>query len=344
MLELDGAQGEGGGQVLRTALSLALLTGQPFRLTNVRARRDRPGLRPQHVAAVRAAAQVGQAQTLGVEAGSGQLEFRPGALRGGEHRFDVGTAGSAPLVLQTVLLPLAAAGLGAVVTVTGGTHNPKAPSADFLADAFLPQLRRAGATVTLEVARRGFVPTGGGELRATLAEGARLRPFDVLDAGAPGDFDAQAIVAHLPRHVGERELAVVQRGLRWPATALHLVEDSAARGPGNAVVLTVRAEHVTEVVTAVGARGVRAEAVATEAVRELRHFQAAGAPVGPHLADQLLLVLAPGGGGAFESSAPSLHARTQADVIARFLPVEVALTERAGGRWRFTVKPRRQVV
>lgn len=344
MLELDGSHGEGGGQVLRTALSLSLVTGQPFRLINVRAGREKPGLRPQHLAAVRAAAQVGRARTSEVAVGSRTLEFTPGALQAGAQTVDVGTAGSATLVLQTVLLPLIHAGLDAALTVRGGTHNPKAPSADFLQRAYLPLLRRAGADAALTIVRRGFYPAGGGELQCALRPGARLTPFELLDTGPREAPSAEAIVSALPSAIAARELDVVQRRLGWPKGTLHAVEEPSPSGPGNAVVLTVPSAHVTEVFTAIGERGVRAEAVAHQAADEAEAYLRVGAPVGPHLADQLLLVLALAGGGAFVSSAPTLHARTQVDVLQRFLPVDVELTEQRGGRVRFALRRRAQVV
>jgi RNA 3'-terminal phosphate cyclase (ATP) len=167
VLTIDGAHGEGGGQVLRTALGLAIVTGQPITLVDIRARRKKPGLQRQHLTAVQAAAAVGAASVAGAELGSTRLEFCPSALCSGHHRFAIGTAGSATLVLQTVLPALWAADGPSTIELSGGTHNPMAPPFDFLAQAFAPIVRRMGAGLDLELLRHGFFPAGGGSFLTT---------------------------------------------------------------------------------------------------------------------------------------------------------------------------------
>lgn len=163
-VEIDGQRGEGGGQILRTALALSLVTGRPVRFRNIRARRARPGLRPQHRTAVLAAARVGAARIEGNSVGSTELEFEPTMLSPGVHHFDIGTAGSTTLVLQTILPALLSADAPSSVRIVGGTHNPLAPCFDFLERAFVPLLRRMGADVSIRLERAGFVPAGGGSL------------------------------------------------------------------------------------------------------------------------------------------------------------------------------------
>lgn len=339
MLDIDGGLGEGGGQVVRSSLALSLVTGRPFRMRRIRTGRDRPGLRLQHLTAVRAAAAVGGAGIQGDEKGSGEITFRPGQLRPGSHRFDVGSAGSAVLVLQTVLPPLLTADAPSSVVVAGGTHNPHAPPFEFLAEAFLPQLRRMGADVEVTLDRPGFHPAGGGRLRAEIRPAAALRRLVLERRGAEVGRRARAVVSALPRHIAERELSIVHALLRLPDEAVEVVEvpDDEAAGPGNAVMVSLEFEAVTGVFTGFGRRGVPAEEVAREACREAEAWLASDVPVGPRLADQLLLPMAVAGGGRFRTVEPTLHTRTQAEVIRRFTGLQVELERTGTGSWRVAV-------
>lgn len=335
-LELDGSQGEGGGQILRTALSLSLVTGRPFRLLRVRAGRQKPGLMRQHLAAVRAAAEIGQAEVTGDAVGSQELTFRPASVVPGTYRFAVGTAGSATLVVQTILPALWCAAAPSEVFVEGGTHNPWAPAFDFLAHAYFPLVNRMGPQIEGELQRWGFYPAGGGQLRISVVPSERLQGWELLERGSIQSRSATAVVAHVPRHVGERELAVVQEKLGWPAESLQLQERVPSVGPGNALILEVRSEHVCEVFTSFGRVGLSAEKVAQEAVSETRDYLAAEVPVGPHLADQLMLPLGlaawqTGHGGAFRTGPLTLHSLTHIELLRRWLeiPIEVAEEERS---------------
>lgn len=331
MITIDGSQGEGGGQVLRSALALSLVTGRGFLIRSIRARRKQPGLLPQHLAAVRAAAEVGHAEVTGASLGSSELRFEPGVVRAGECRFAVGTAGSATLVLQAVLPPLLCAEGPSTLWLEGGTHNPWAPPFDFLAKAFLPLIRRMGPTVAATLVRPGFFPAGGGELQVGIMPAARLSPVELLERGAVQRVTATACVAQLPRHIAERELQVIGRELRMEAGALVVEEIRNSRGPGNTVMIKVVCEHVTEVFTGFGQRGVRAEAVAEGVLQETQRYLAAGVPVGEHLADQLLLPLALTGGGTFRTLPLTGHAETNMDVIRTFLDVRFSVERDAAG-------------
>lgn len=338
MLEIDGSTGEGGGQILRSSLLLALVTRTPVRLRRIRAGREKPGLRPQHLAAVEAAAAVGRARVEGAEVGSRQLTFVPGEVVPGEYRFDIGTAGSATLVLQTVLPALATAAAPSHLTVEGGTHNPLAPPYDFIERVYLPLFARMGPRFQARLDRPGFYPAGGGKIRLEVQPAPALAPFDLLERGAPLRVEARALVSRLPRHVAERELAVVRRELGWPQGALHVVEETRARGPGNALLLEVEHEGLTELVSAQGQKGVPAERVAEAAVAELQAYLAGGQPVGEHLADQLLLPLALAGGGRFRTGPLSLHATTHIELLGRFLPVAIEAVEVAPGVHEVSVR------
>jgi len=332
MITLDGARGEGGGQILRAALGLSLLTGEPFRIERIRARRRRPGLQPQHLAAVAAAAEVGAAAVEGATRGSQTLVFRPGRVRSGRYHFAVGTAGSTVLVLQTVLLPLCLAAGPSSVRLEGGTHNPQAPPFEFLERSFLPLLARMGAGVAAVLDRPGFYPAGGGELRVEIAGGSRLSPLTLLERGGVRRRLARAMVARLPRTIAERELAVVRSRLGWGEDEVEIaVLDARATGPGNVLLLEVESEHVTEVISGFGQRGVPAETVAERAADEAQRYLASGVPVGVHLADQLLVPLAVAGGGAFRTLPLSGHGATSVAVIRELTGVGVSVVEEAGG-------------
>jgi RNA 3'-terminal phosphate cyclase (ATP) len=324
VLTIDGSQGEGGGQILRSSLALSLISGTPFRIERIRAGRAKPGLMRQHLTALEAAAAVGDADVEGAAIGAQQVLFRPKRVRAGTYHFAVGTAGSAGLVLQTVLLPLVTAGAESSLTLEGGTHNPHAPPFDFLARAFLPLLNRMGAPVDASLERAGFYPAGGGRIRVHVSASAGLRRLALPERGAIRRRRARALVSRLPRQIADRELAVVRSRLGWADGDLEVgVLGEGTAGPGNVLLLEVESEQVTEVFTGFGEVGVRAEAVAEHAVRYAREYLAADVPVGRHLADQLLLPLALAGGGAFRTLPLTRHARTNVDVVHQFLGVSV---------------------
>lgn len=345
MLTLDGSTGEGGGQILRTALALATVTGTPFRIENIRRRRRKPGLLRQHLTCVEAAGAISHAEVTGADLGSLALEFRPGTITAGTYEFAVGTAGSTTLVLQTVLPALLAADRPSTLIVHGGTHNPLAPPFEFLADTFAPLMTAMGASLTLTLLKPGFFPAGGGCIRAEIRP-TRLRPLELMQRGDHRGFLAHALLARLPRHVGERELHVVRDcGIPGPAELL-LTEVPEALSEGNALSIHLRFGAVTEVVTSLGERGVRAEEVARRVIDAAFAYLQHDAPVNEYLADQLLLPLAIAGRGVFRTTMPSLHARTNAGVIEKLLPVRIAFTPEPvperGRTFRVEVLPRRE--
>jgi RNA 3'-terminal phosphate cyclase (ATP) len=338
MLTIDGSVGEGGGQALRTSLALALVTGTPLRIENIRARRPRPGLMRQHLTAVQAAAAVGRAEVRGAEIGSRALDFVPRTITAGEHRFAIGTAGSATLVIQTVLPALLRATAPSVLIVEGGTHNPLAPPFEFLERVYLPLLRRMGARVEATLEKPGFYPAGGGRVRVAIAPQKTLQPLALITRGELRRRRASALFAALPVAVARRELAVVQRELGFGDDECQAVELTQSSGPGNAVEIELELGDDRELFTAFGERGVRAEAVAQTVVDEVRHFVAAEVPVGAHLADQLLLLLALAGEGAFASVPPTPHFETQCQVLARFGVATVTRHQLSPRAMRFDVR------
>lgn len=333
MLTIDGAWGEGGGQILRSSLALSLCLQQPFRIINIRKARPRPGLAPQHQVAVNAAAAISHAVVRGNTQGSTELTFVPQPVSPGQYEFDIGSAGSTALVLQTVLPALLGADAASRVTLVGGTHNPWAPPYEFIHRAFLPLLVRMGVRASVELQRPGFYPAGGGKLVASVAPARRLEPLALTRRGRVRNMTATALLAHLPGHIGERELATLKHGLDLPDEALQLQRCDDARGPGNAVMVIVECEHVTEVFTGYGMKGVPAETVAAAVVTEVRAYLRADVPVGAYLADQLILPCALAGSGRFHTLAPSRHLQTNIHVIQQFMDIHVSLQQVGTTSW-----------
>jgi RNA 3'-terminal phosphate cyclase (ATP) len=333
MLTIDGSSGEGGGQILRTALALSTVTGKPFRIEQIRAARPKPGLLRQHLTAVKAAASISSATVEGAELGAGAITFTPGGVTPGEFAFAVGTAGSATLVLQTVLPALLTAPRPSRLVLEGGTHNPMAPPFDFLVRAFLPLINRMGPTVTAELERPGFYPAGGGRFNVTITPVARLLPLEMLERGAILSIKARAVVANLPRSIAEREVKLVGRLLSLPDDSLIVEEIRDALGPGNAVAVEIETEHHTELFTGFGEVNVRAEGVATKVAQEARAYIASGVPIGRYLADQLLIPMALAGAGRFRTGSLSRHTTTNLEVIRQFLDVDLDLAEEPKRIW-----------
>jgi RNA 3'-terminal phosphate cyclase (ATP) len=335
MLTIDGSLGEGGGQILRSALALSVCLRRPFRIVNIRARRPKPGLRPQHLAAVRAAADIAGARVDGATLGAQTLTFEPADIEAGAHRFAIGTAGSTMLVLQTVLPALLTASSASDLRLEGGTHNPRAPTFECLSRAYLPLIGRMGPRIAIELERAGFEPAGGGAVRVRIEPAPRLDPLHLETRGALVRVVAEVLLSKLPAHIAEREATTLatELDIRAESVRIRSVDDSL--GPGNVVSVLVESEHVTEVFAEFGRRGVPAERVAQRAALAAKRYLASDVPVGVHLADQLLLPLALAGGGSFVTLPPSAHTRTNIAVIEAFLPVALrcaALDET--GRWK----------
>ncbi|ATB41331.1 RNA 3'-terminal-phosphate cyclase [Cystobacter fuscus] len=326
MVRIDGSKGEGGGQVLRTSLALALVTGTPFQMVNIRAGRSKPGLLRQHLTSVKAAAAVGDAEVEGAQLHSQELTFRPRSVKPGDYHFAVGTAGSATLVLQTVLPALLSASGPSTLVLEGGTHNPAAPPFDFLAKAYLPLVRRMGPGVEATLERPGFFPAGGGRFHVSV-QPAPLVPLHLLERGNVVRRQATAMFSQVPFDVAKRELETVGRRLGWSEEERRVEELKRAPGPGNVLSLEVESEHVTEVFTSFGERGVPAESVASAVSEEARVYLEAGVPVGHHLCDQLMLLLALARGGSFRTLPLDGHARTQLETFAHFLDVKLSVNE-----------------
>ena len=319
---IDGSQGEGGGQILRSALALAMCTGTPVRIENIRAGRRKSGLLRQHLACVRASKEISNAKVIGDELGSPTVEFRPSKIQAGTYDFAIGSAGSTSLLFQTVLPALLMAESKSVVSFSGGTHNDLAPSFDFIKHCFIPALKSINLDVEAELETYGFMPNGGGKWTATIQP---INGMGVLNMASVGEFETkQAIVTQsgVSRSVAERELARVKKKLQWADDDLHIKQVESI-GPGNIVSLRVSDGYINEVIDIVGAKQLSAERVAGRAITAMKRYLASGAAVGEYLCDQLLLPLALGNGGRFTTLEPSLHTRTNIDVIKMFVDCEI---------------------
>ena len=335
---IDGSFGEGGGQILRSSLSLASALSVPTRIENIRARRPKPGLMNQHLAAARAVAKVTDGELGGAAKGSLELPFIPGPIRAGHYSREIGSAGSTTLIFQTLLPILMLAGRESVVTIHGGTHNPMAPPFQYLSECYLPALRLLGIEADCQLLLHGFYPKGGGAMRGTINPWrACPGPLDLSAEVDWGEPEVEIIIANLPEHVAGREQAELSERLRLDPVAIKVEPLSGEVGPGNAVFIRYRAGGRVTLVTAFGEPGKQAERVAQEVAREAKIFARSRAAVDPRLADQLILPLALGTGGRFSTCEVTEHTRTQAEVVRRFLDLSVTFEMQRPDFWLVTV-------
>ena len=336
---IDGSQGEGGGQIFRTALSLAACQGIPVRIENIRAGRKKPGILRQHLACLRAAKAISQAQVEGDALGSDCVQFEPTSLTPGHYKFAVGSAGSTTLIFQTVLPALAMMDTASELHFEGGTHNGMAPSFDFLAGCFLPVIRQMGFCVEVELYRFGFYPAGGGAWSAKVWPKQEQRNFVLTERGNIESREAVAVSSKLPGHITERELQQVQKKCAWVSSDLQR-KTVDSQGPGNLVSLRLSSPRVTEMFESTGERGVAAERVAGIAIRNMNRYLNTNVPVGEYLADQLLVPLWLHGAGRFRSLKPSLHTQTNIDVINTMTGRQIETEAIEDDVWEFRLGPR----
>ncbi len=337
MITIDGSEGEGGGQMLRSSASLSLVTGQAFQITNIRGGREKPGMMRQHVTAIEAACAISDSTCEGLEVGTSEITFRPGTVKAGEYNFAVGTAGSANLVLQTILPPLLFADGPSHITLEGGTHNIGAPPYDFIERAFLPLINRMGPSVSAKLVRHGFYPRGGGKMEIDI-QPAPLRRIDCLDRGELRSVIGTAIFAGLPYDIAEREVKTARNVLNWEEDAIAVRQLPEDQGPGNILLLEAEYDHVTEIVSGFGKFGIKAERLAKTAAMRMKGYMEGQAFAGPYLTDQLLLPFALAGGGSFTCVNPSQHARTGADIIARFTGRTFAFDQQEDGHFLVSLR------
>ena len=342
MITLDGSIGEGGGQILRSSLTLAILTSQPFKIQNIRAKRPNPGLRPAHVMAVKAAARISAAQYKGASVGSSTLYFEPGKVQSGRYHLEIGTAGATSLVLQTIVLPLALRGTEpSEVTITGGTHVANSPCYHYLEVTWACFLHRLGLPLTVEMIRPGFYPRGGGKIRAVISPCSLLEPLRLRDCPTLTTAGGFSAVAGLPRSIAERQALRLKQRLKAAGIDCHIPIEEWGSGPGTVAAVIFRQAPVPVLFFSIGEPGKPAEWVADEAVDAALAFRERGAPVDPYAADQLLLpLLFSRGPSMFRSSEITQHLITNIGVIQAFFGNCIRLEGELGEPGTITVEPR----
>jgi RNA 3'-phosphate cyclase len=341
MIRIEGSLGEGGGQILRTALSLSLLTGKEFSIENIRASRPKPGLRPQHIKAVEAAAEVSRASVTGAVLGSSAIVFKPGEVRPGRYQFDIGTAGSTSLVLQTIFVPLSRTRVASSVTITGGTHVPWSPSYEYLTQIWLPYLEEIGFDGQVQLDRAGFYPQGGGRIQATIRPSAEVESLDLIERGNLHQIRGMSAIANLDRRIAERQRSQVVRRLgdRYYLNDIR-ISNLPATHRGTVIFLVAEFENSQAGFFALGELGKPAERVADEAIDALVPFLESEGCIDRHLADQLLLPLAFASGiSRLKTEQVTNHLLTNAKVIMEFLPARIDISAPVGSPGLVTIEP-----
>jgi RNA 3'-terminal phosphate cyclase (ATP) len=342
MITLDGRMGEGGGQILRTCLSLSLLTGKPFSIINIRSGRSKPGLRPQHLSAVILAQKIGDALVEGAEIGSSRLSFIPQEVQGGNYKFDIGTAGSTSLVVQSVYLPLSFGDRASKLRLTGGTHVPYAPTYDWIKLNWLYHLESIGFDISLELEEAGFYPQGGGSLRVIINPVNQLSGLEITNRGRLKQIRGISAVANLDRKIAERQRnqVITRIGAKFHLNDIR-IRQLPSRFKGTSIALVCEFEHTRCCYTALGAIGKPAEKVADEVCEQVEAFLNSEATIDEYLADQLLLPLSLAG-TISDITTPRItkHLTTNAQVIRHFLNANIEISGEIGKTGKILINPK----
>ena len=336
MIEIDGSYGEGGGQILRTALSLSCLFQKPFRIFNIRKNRKKPGLMPQHLTCVRAAQLMTGAEVAGDHQNSTELVFSPGIVQAGNFSFDIGTAGSASLVLQTVLPGLIFSGQKTSVTVTGGTHVPFSPSFSYLSEVFQRFLDLTGIRILFSIDSYGFYPKGGGRMKTEIFPAEKVIPLRKTDRGRLLGFKGSSGVGNLPVAIAERQRSSFMKRVSADlkeSEGFESIQLKEVTTPGKGTFIDILAvfEHSVAGFTALGARGKRAETVGEEAAAEFIRFYFTGAALDSHMADQIVLYLSLcNDESVFTTAAITTHLTTNLWAVSLFNDIHYSLEKKNG--------------
>jgi RNA 3'-phosphate cyclase len=341
MVDLDGSFGEGGGQILRTSLALSLITKKPFHLRNIRAKRPKPGLQPQHLMSVQAAATIGPGTTLrGASLGSSDLQFEPGDTVPGTYHFRIGTAGATSLVLHTIYLPLALADGPSTVTIEGGTHVKASPCFHFLHTSWRAYMAALGISLDLRMHRPGFYPRGGGLIEARLGGSSTPRGLQITSLGHVDEVIIRSAVAGLAESIGRRQGERAYQQLRKSKLKADIHYETWEGGPGTMLAVELPTQPAPTLFFGLGERGKPAERVADEAVHQVTSFlRTEPTGVDGHSADQLLLPLSLAEeGSAYKVAEISQHLLTNVAVIRRFLEREIVCEGQEGSEGVIRIK------
>ena len=338
LIEIDGSYGEGGGQILRTALALSAILRKPFTILHIRSKRRNPGLQAQHVEAVKALARITEAQTEGVELGSQRITFVPEKILPGDYRFEVRTAGSVTLLLQAIFVPLCFSKGICNVTLIGGTHVQWSPSFHYLSEVLLPTLERIGVSAEADIEKWGFYPKGGGRVRLKINPVQALKPISLVDRGSFKKIRGISAISKLPRHVADRQkeraLKRIRRELQIDGE-ISILDNVSSNGTGSFLFLLAEYETGLAGFSSLGVRGKPAEKVADEAVDSLKDYVESDGCVDPHLADQLVSFMAlTKGNSSFTTIRVTKHLLTNLWVTQHFVNVSISREGKTGGRGR----------
>jgi RNA 3'-terminal phosphate cyclase (ATP) len=333
-IEIDGSYGEGGGQILRTALAFSSILKVPVIIHHIRAGRKKSGLQAQHLKGVEALAHITAAQTEGVSLGSEKVTFIPQKISPGKFRFEVGTAGSVTLLLQALLPPLCYAKGSSHLTLVGGTHVEWSPPFHYLTEILFPTLKSMGISVRADIERWGWYPQGGGVIRVDIEPGSQMKPISLFDRGPIKRIWGISAISNLPRHVAERQkgeaLKRIEREMKMDAE-ITVLDDAPSIGQGSFLFLSAESEGTIAGFSSLGKKGEPAEKVAEEAVMSLKDYMASEGCIDPHLADQLIpfLALAKGNSG-FTTTQITEHLLTNLWVVGLFSEVKIFKSEEKG--------------
>ncbi len=345
LLTIDGSQGEGGGQVLRTSLALSVICQQPVRITHIRAKRSKPGLKAQHLKAVDAAAAISKAEVTGAALHADEITFSPRDIRSGRFRFEIGTAGATSLVLQTILIPLSLASSASTVSISGGTHVPWSPCAHYLEAQWLPWMKQIGFDSALVLDKAGFYPQGGGRITASIRPTTGHKPLNLTQRGKLLRIRGFSGVANLPISIAERQKrqAVLRlQNIPWPAQPDLSIKLLNLNSPAKGTFISLAAEFEggRACFTSLGELGKPAERVADQAINDLLQFLETGAAIDRYLADQLLLPLSLAPGVSYlHTETITQHLLTNAQIIQMFLNVKISIEGELNQPGWVTIKP-----
>lgn len=336
MIIIDGSYGEGGGQILRTALSLSLITGKPFTIEKIRAGRKKPGLLRQHLTALTAAKQISKAQVDGDFIGSNKIIFKPDTILTGNYHFSVGTAGSTTLILQTILPVLLTASSESKICLEGGTHNPFAPPFDFLKESFLSIINKLGPEVNISLKKYGFFPAGGGCIDVQIKPSKKLSKIELINRGCLLEQKVEGFVSEIPLNIAQDETEIVLSKFGWDKSCSNVFKVKST-GPGNIIYIKLLYENITAIFTGFGLKGIPLAKVALNLIDEVKNYLSSDSPVCSYLADQLLIPMAIKGEGIFHTVRPTQHTMTNIEIIRLFLEVNFSVNQINENCWKISI-------